>query len=419
MNSKHLIFQTLLIATLSLPFSPAIAVRPDYITREEAKAAFDKYEGLPAHRAFAHSPDGGYGYVSSGPSEFQARRGALSYCEDNRPYGKSFCQIIAVGTNTISKQEFAANTKRGYDDALGKKHAFYRLVTTKDFAKAQEVLDEAAQLALGSASRDQSSPLLATLEQIPLDKGKEVVDFWVASSPNHWGARAARATFTLKAAWKERGEKFSSQIAPERKVRVAAMVKEAKSDLREALRLNERCLTCYILMMSGSMLDDNSSEAKAMFDLGRKQFPNSSALMNGYLDNLQPAWGGSERAMDDLVQQAKASLTVENSKWVSAHREYLRGFWAISERAQERAFEDSLKFADHHSAAIRLAEIKRTQGNFVDVLQLMNRDLKNDPWDRYALELKAIALEKLNRTDERENTIDKLLELNRRERKGE
>ena len=419
MNLKNLIFHMLLFAAPLLPLSPAIAVQPDYIAREEAKAAFDKYEGLPAHRAFAHSPDGAYGYVSSRPNEFQARRGAMAFCEDNRSPGKAFCQIIAVGSNTISKQEFTANTKRGYGDALGKTIAFYRLVTTKEFAKAQQVIDEAAQVALGSAGKDQSSALLSILEQIPLDKGKEVVDSWVASSPNHWGARAARATFTLKAAWKERGEKLSNQIAPERKARVAAMVTEAKGDLREALRLNERCLKCYLLMISSSMLDGNSVEAKAMFDLGRKQFPSSSALVNGYLENLQPAWGGSERAMDDLVQQAKASLGVENSKWVSAHREYLRGFWAISESAQERAFEDSLKFADHHSAAIRLAEIKRAQRNFAEVLQLMNRALKNDPWDRYALELKAIALEKLNRAEERDNTVDRLLELNRRERKAE
>ena len=419
MNPDRRISRAIFLAALSLPLSPAVAVRPDFIVRQEAKAAFDKYEGLPMHRAFAHSPDGGYGYVSSRPNDFQARRGALAFCEDNRPTGAAFCQIVSVGTNTISPQEFSANTKRGYNDALGKKLSFYRLVTTKEFAKAQAVLDAPAQSAAGSSDNDQSSELLSVLEQIPLDRGQEILDPWVASSPKFWGAYAARATFTLKSAWKERGEKFSRQIAPERRARVAAMVQAAKVDLREALLLNERCLICYSLMISSSKLDGNSIEAKAMLDRGRKYFPNSSTLVNDYLDNFQPAWGGSERAMDELVQQAKAWLPAEKSKWVTAHREYLRGFWAVSERAQERAFEESLRLADHHSAAIRLAEIKRSQGNFTEMLQLMNRDLMSDPWDRYALELKAIALEKLNRSDEHDSTIDKLFELNRRERKGE
>ena len=108
-----------------------------------------------------------------------------------------------------------------------------------------------------------------------------------------------------------------------------------------------------------------------------------------------------------------ATLSLPLSLAVAARLDYI-----VKEEAKA-AFEESLKLADHHSAAIRLAELKRTQGNFAEVLQLMNRALKNDPWDRYALELKAIGLEKLNRSDERDNTIDKLLELNRRERKGE
>ncbi|TAG00406.1 MAG: hypothetical protein EAZ43_13835 [Betaproteobacteria bacterium] len=371
---------------------------------------------LQGKRAFAYSADGGFGYAHSQPDELQAKRAALAYCEDPRPRGKALCQLVAVDTNFISSAEFTSNVKRGYNDRLSKLHEFYWLFTSKSFAAANMRLDQAELDAQSSGTPYDLNQLLSLAERLPLDKEPNVFDDWVKAETKHWGGYAARAVFNHRRAWKERGDLPASKTAPERFERVAKFVDLARSDAERALQLNPRCDKCYEILLNSTRLHKTDVNAGEWFERGKKVYPRSPELYCMMLEILQPKWGGSNKAMDALVQRASTELPARAAGKVASHREYLRGFWAVSEKDQITAYEQALSTFEHHSAAIRLAEIRRSQQRFDEVLNLMDRSLKNSPWDRYSLELKAIAHEKLNQPEAYFATIDKLLALKRRER---
>jgi tetratricopeptide (TPR) repeat protein len=390
---------------------------PTYVQSSSGKEAYAKYIASPQHRAFAYSADGGFGYSFSQPNETQAKRTAIAFCEDNRPRLKALCQIVSVGTTNITQSEFESRIRRGYNDELSQRHSFYGAIINKDFAQAKKMIDELQNSVTSQDRRDQVGVAISMVERLPLDNGKEYLDHWVEAAPSYWGAYACRATFELHRAWKERGTAFGNRTAPEKFERVKKLVESAVSDAKTALRMNDRCHRCYRILINATMLERSGKQTGAIIaERGLKAFPSSVVLREIFLETLQPSWGGSESAMDRFVTQTTASLPREDADSISAHREYLKGFWAVAEKDQEKAFESALGLADHHSAAIRLAELKRTKGQHKEVLTLMERNLKNSPWDRYSLELKAIAHEKLGQTDEHFATIDKLLALKRRER---
>lgn len=392
---------------------------PEYIKGAEALVAATKYLSLPGKRAFAYSADGGFGYSHSQSDELQAKRVALAYCEDPRPRGKAFCQLVAVETSFVSASEFNNNVKRGYTDRLSKSHEFYWLFTSKSFTDAQKRLDQADLDAQASGTPHEINQLLSTAERLPVGKEAEILDDWVKTEPKHWGAYATRAVFNHHHAWKERGNQPATKTAPERFERVAKLVDLARSDAERALQLNPRCDKCYEILLNSTRLHKTDVSAVQWFERGKKVYPRSPELFCMMLETLQPKWGGSDKAMDALVQRASSELPARAAGKVASHREYLRGFWAVSEKDQVAAYEKALSKFEHHSAAVRLAEIRRSQKRFDEVIRLMEQNLTNSPWDRYSLELKAIAHEKLNQPEAYFATIDKLFALNRRERKAE
>lgn len=401
------------VSAMLLSTAALAQVMPDFVTSNAAKAGFEKYTVLDGKRAFAYSADGGFGYSFSQPDEVQARRVALAACEDKRPRGKAFCQIVSTDGVTLKSADFASGIKREYADQLSIEHQFYRLIGEGDHAGAQSLIERVYRENLSSIN---PLDVLSVVERLPLDKAMGLLDPWVKASPNSWHAYAVRATFQLHRAWKERGNLPARRTSPERLDRMMQYLVSAKADAEKALSIMERCMKCHLILINATMLDGQRIDAARRFDIARKLFPANAEPYLAFLNTLQPEWGGSDKAMDGLVAEGHVALVPRAAASVAAQREFLRGFWAVSERDQTAAYSKALAFSDHHAAAVRLAEIRRSNGQYQAMLELTARNLRASPWDRYSLELKAIAQEKLGDNKGYVETIDKLLALNRRER---
>lgn len=166
------------------------------------------------------------------------------------------------------------------------------------------------------------------------------LDAWIAARPASAHARVARARYYIAAAWRRRGTAHVRDMPPDTLHAVEGLAKRAVDDATAALKMDSTHLVAYEIAIDAAQLLGSREEAREAMRRGLAIHRGSYNLYRALMLSLWPRWGGSERLMIQLADEAARNADL-NQRLVT-----LRG--AVHEA---RAFDSTL--AGNHAGAIR------------------------------------------------------------------
>jgi len=217
----------------------------------------------------------------------------------------------------------------------------------------------------------------------------EEVEAWLESAPASYDAHLAAALHYRGLGWYARGTAYGHKTTPARYAEARAHFTNAMSLAQSSLALAPRPILSQALMLDVARHLAGAEDGADIYATALAAEPRSLLLRAHRLEALQPKWGGSFDAMDELLREAGeaglppadlAALDALRLAYMAAHEEDQgkdREGIALAERslaARESAYGHVLR-----------GRMLRKLGNENDAQTAFERAVQLDPSDRYAL----------------------------------
>ena len=220
------------------------------------------------------------------------------------------------------------------------------------------------------------------------DATGEMIERWLAQSPDSAHALAARGTHRVARGTEARGTALSRDTPPENFQRMDHELRLAKQDLEKALETNAKILRAYEAIIDAARLDgDRDLGAWALAGALRVD-PKNFYIRATYQGMQTPRWGGSFEALDEIA--ADAQRWFDKNPRVASLRAYSishRGYEDYAHRRYElalSAYERGLVGApvsfDLYLAGLMADKLKRHER----AVELFSQRLRFKPFDENA-----------------------------------
>lgn len=202
---------------------------------------------------------------------------------------------------------------------------------------------------------------------------------WLEHDPHSAFAVTARGAYFSAMTWTTRGEQWASDV-PAKDMRQAALyAKKAIALYRRAIKIEPRMLPAYIGIFNDASLDADNQNGhyEIMQDAlvgARKVDPYCKVLANVEMQELEPRWGGSYRAMQAFTRQLKRDR---------AHRLLLD----LDTTWMQDDMSDMLMRAKHYKQAYAVLKPTLMQTPWPDAFEDASRIIDSMPVDQPWLRL--------------------------------
>jgi hypothetical protein len=197
-------------------------------------------------------------------------------------------------------------------------YCHYRVPSVLTFAQAQKLiqnghaaeLDRRLAAALHAQQTDAASPgLLDRIYRQDFDDGsfdiRPTLDAWKRDSPDSAFAWAASGTAYVAMAYAARGGALMKDTADSSVDAMDKLLVQADSDLRRAIALNPQVTPAHVALINAGGLGYDRAYTDAAIHGALAAVPDDYAIYTMAMWTLQPKWGGSLAAMDQLAAQAQ------------------------------------------------------------------------------------------------------------------
>jgi TPR repeat protein len=266
--------------------------------------------------------------------------------------------------------------------------ALLERLAARDFAALGAAL-AAARAAIGDDGQSELEAARA-FRAFGLPRARtEDVEAWLEAAPGSYDAQLAAAVHYRSLGWFARGSSYAHETA-------AARHAESRAHFTNALRLAQASLElAREQVLSRTLILDlarhlpGPPEADEIYAAALAARPRSALLRAQRLDMLQPRWGGSLEAMDELIAEARrAGLAPADLAWLEAQRLAYEAA-QLEDRGSPR---EGIALAERSLAAQETAyghvlrgRMLRQLGDEAAAQAAFERAVQLDPYDRYAL----------------------------------
>ena len=273
-------------------------------------------------------------------------------------------QVQAAVTVEQLQQRLAAHDFAALESSLANLRAGYRP-------------EAAVELEIWNAFRTFGLPAART----------EDLQAWLQAFPSSYDARFAAAIHYRRLGWQARGPGFAHKTAPARFEDARTHFTAAMQHAQASLSLTARPIFSHALMLDIARNLPGAGDADERYAKALEAEPQSFLLRSVRLDVLQPKWGGSFAAMDEVIRQSgeaglqQASVTLIGARKLAHMAEH------EEERDNHRQAlmlaEQSVAMQETAFAQIARGRILRKLGNEALAQSAFERAARIDPYDRY------------------------------------
>ncbi|MFN7972832.1 MAG: tetratricopeptide repeat protein [Acidobacteriota bacterium] len=127
---------------------------------------------------------------------------------------------------------------------------------------------------------------------------------WVEKVPSSYSAHACRGLVESQLAWKRRGSAIAAKTTNEQWLGSAELAASSRADLMRAVELRPKLMPALKPLITLAMLGGPESPQEA-YERAIAVDPDSYAARAAYIIALQPKWGGSLEAIQNVVDGMK------------------------------------------------------------------------------------------------------------------
>lgn len=285
-------------------------------------------------------------------------------------------QIGSAGaaTGAPNPQEFISLLKDKKYEALDARLTSYQKAFEADFRQEKDV-----QLAFLSFHRTDPSLEVYLSE-------------WIAQSPRSYAAHLARGMYYSAVAFKKRGIQVASETTEGKFSGMQLYLSKAQEDLMAAIKINPQLMPAYSVMIFIPMAFGLKDQTKTIIDEALKQNPYSFSARWSYLVSLEPKWGGSYRAMEEFLQQARPYfsenpyLKVLNGRVFAAHGDHAKA-WSTTLFYYDKA----LAHGEHPYYYLRRGESLYHLQRYQEAIDPLDKALQLRPGYPDALKMRGLS----------------------------
>jgi TPR repeat protein len=273
-------------------------------------------------------------------------------------------QVQAVVTVEQLQQRLAARDFAALESSLGGLRAGYRP-------------EAAVELEIWNAFRAFGLPAART----------EDLQSWLQAFPSSYDARFAAAIHYRRLGWQARGSGFANKTAPARFEDARTHFTAAMQHAQASLALTARPVFSHALMLDIARNLPGAGDADEHYAKALEAEPQSFLLRLIRLDVVQPKWGGSFAAMDEVIRQSREAGLPQASVTLIGARKLAHMAEHEEERDNHRQAlmlaEQSVAMQETAFAQIARGRILRKLGNEAAAQSAFERAAQIDPYDRY------------------------------------
>ncbi|MDR0458486.1 MAG: DUF4034 domain-containing protein [Burkholderiaceae bacterium] len=176
-------------------------------------------------------------------------------------------------------------------------------------------------------SRDLNNIIIMNGGNQDLDK---LVHMWLDQYPQSFFAQLSAGIFYIQQAAAARGTRAISETSQDQLDRMSQLDAKAIAHLQKAMQLNPRSALPYSNMIDIAGVEGQAAgkDVQEWLQLADQVDPKNLSARMQAINYLSPRWGGSFESMEQAVQQAQKSLSIE-----SIH--YLEFFVMIQKASHE------------------------------------------------------------------------------------
>lgn len=127
---------------------------------------------------------------------------------------------------------------------------------------------------------------------------------WVKNAPKDPYPYLARGIYRSRLGWEKRGGDWASGTTPKEFRGMGYWFKLAKSDLHQALALDDAQIEAYLYLMEIDM-NEGGTQSRALFEKALAINPRSLFARWYFTTTLLPRWGGSHDAMQQVISASR------------------------------------------------------------------------------------------------------------------
>lgn len=224
---------------------------------------------------------------------------------------------------------------------------------------------------------------------VPEPRLGELIDEWIAATPDSFAAVAARGNHRYAVGWQYRGERYSKDTSDAQFEAMTKMFTQARADFERALQLRPRFVAANRRLMQIAGSDGGTTTTRVEFDRAAANCADCFLIRKHYLQRLTPRWGGSYPKMAAFIEESKP-VVARNPRiaWLAGYPDLDRCALAHQQKnylAAHAACDAALAHGDDAEFLVRKAWLHRVDKRYADMLPLLARALEQDPSDREAL----------------------------------
>ncbi|MDR2926374.1 MAG: DUF4034 domain-containing protein [Azoarcus sp.] len=226
---------------------------------------------------------------------------------------ESACCVVTVASAQSGQCPLASGGSR-YTEHSEASH----MIMKGQFQQAEALLEKLHRRNLASSGGDllTSRGLYRLLTLIP-QTGDEVRR-WADSQQQSFFAQLVAGIFYVNQAGRARGGKFSSETSRSQFAEMSRLDGVAISYLQKAMRLNPRsALPQSVMIIIGTRENKAAGkDARQWLQAAIQADPSTMAARATATTFLTPRWGWTFELLDQMILQAKESLTAENAHYL-------------------------------------------------------------------------------------------------------
>lgn len=210
-----------------------------------------------------------------------------------------------------------------------------------------------------------------------------LLDKWVAATPDKYMPYLARACYYCNMAWESRGTKWASETKEEQFERMHAYFKKATKDIENCLTINDKCMVPYYLAIELAAGLGRDDDARAVAKKALKIRPETYRVRSVYLWALTPRWGGSFDMMKQFIEKSQAYVS-QNPKLALLKGEIYAeagDLQSINRKhsVAEKLYNKALSFGEAHWYLQDRGKSRYRQEDYTGALNDFNRAIELAP----------------------------------------
>lgn len=180
---------------------------------------------------------------------------------------------------------------------------------------------------------------------------RERLGKWVDAMPDAWTAALASGIYHYHLAWRSRGTRQISDVAPEQIITMRRVSKIAVAQFERAIALERRLTVAYIGLMdvakTGIKISKKRQSARQdleeIYARAIKVLPAAPSLYKAYIHCLSPRWGGSETLQARVIEELKGRFRGQPEfRWLDDFTDAIDA----GNRIQDRDFDAAIAIYD-------------------------------------------------------------------------